>query len=348
MKTFLILSLALWTALLNNCSARSINNNILNSLAEEYQPLEDTYSSYKSFVGLISPHGGPKKGQARVNLDGAVITNITITQHWRNGNGTIDITAGGIGHDYVGYYFDISEDGYVYFETKIYSTDDVQQPNFQNTQQHDKMKHFLTKFNKEQFAVGDIIMEFAALGLYSPKNNSRSELYIFTFDKVVSSCFGESFWHSGEGNTEVSGGISESYLGFTTYIPSQVSGTYVYDCDYVEEESQILPKKRSLTPQTHADVGNSGFDFAQVYSSITSMYAALVSEFENYTIVDFNYNLDMKNGTGTMTADQGGVGYSFIEFLFNMDSTAYGSFTYNVVLKPNETSAVGNRDWIKN
>ncbi|XP_069682079.1 uncharacterized protein [Periplaneta americana] len=206
------------------------------------------------------------------------------------------------------------------------------------------MKHILTKFNREQFAMGGEIMEFTALGLYSPKTNSRNEFYYFTFDKVVSSCFGESFWHSGEGNTEVTGGISESYLGFTTYIPSQVSGTYIYDCYYVEEKSKILPKKRSLIPQAHVDVGNSGFDFAQVYSSISFQYLVTVSVYENYTIVDYNYNLDMKNGTGTMTVGQGGVGYYFIGFVFSIVPNSYGSYTFNLTLKPNETVSVENRE----
>ncbi|XP_069683203.1 uncharacterized protein [Periplaneta americana] len=347
MKVFLIMSLALWAVFVSDSSGHPTNI-VQNTTPIDNRPLGDTYPFSKIFVGAFMPIGGSKKGEARVNLDGTLITNITTTTDWLTGNGTLDIKAGGIGYDYVIFDYDIAADAQLYFETKIYSTEDIMRFGQSKSQEHDNM-YISTKFKEEMFVNPQEIIRFIAYGEYSSNNNSRTETYSFSFNKTVMHCIGQSMWYNGEGTTDITGGISDNYLQFTSHIPAQVTGYNSYTCYFVEGQYPVSSKKTSLTNYRHVNVHPYGqrsieFVLCQVYSSITPVDELTIVAFGNMIILDYKGGPEWKNGTGTITVDQGGVGNIFMEFGFHKDPYAFGSYKYNVTLYETEPLENEGRD----
>ncbi|XP_069682083.1 uncharacterized protein [Periplaneta americana] len=349
MKIFLILPLTLWAAFVSDSSGQPTNI-VQNKVPTENQPLGDTYPFSKIFIGDFLPIGGPKKGEARVNLDGTLIANITIMEEWFIGNGTLEIEAGGIGYDYVVFNYDIPADSQLYFEIKMYSTEDIVRFDHSKTQEHDNTQ-ISAKLKEQLLAEPEQIIRFIAYGEYSSNNKSRVETYSLSFDKTVMRCVGDSTWYNGEGNTDITGGISENYLQFTSHIPAQVTGYNSYSCYFVDGQYPVTPKKTNLAHHKFADVHphaerSSQLALCQWYSTIMPSDELAVVNFSNSVIMNYEGGPEWKNGTGTITVDQGGVGSSSIMFVFHKDPYAFGIYRYNVTLNETEPVTVVNRDWM--
>ncbi|XP_069683205.1 uncharacterized protein [Periplaneta americana] len=328
MKRLFIFLFTALAALLSECSAR----NILKS-----QAINDRQIPYsKMFAGSFLPSGGPKRGEARVNLNGSDIAKISTYPVGVSDNGTIEIKAGGVGYDYVVFGYDIPAETYVYFDTSIYSTEDIEQLDFSKSQKQDRT-YILSKLKEELSADPQLMMQFLAFGEYFPNNNSKTETYSFSFDnKFVKKCDGESRWNNGEGNTVVSGGISDNYLQFTSHVPAQVTGYNSYICQFADEQYPQSSRKRNFdrysSVHPHGD-NTSEIALSQWYSSIDPGDEFQRVTFVNATIVSYEGRPEWKNGTGTITIGMGGVGCEFIEFDFHMDPYAFGSFQYNITLE---------------
>ncbi|XP_069682084.1 uncharacterized protein [Periplaneta americana] len=348
MKVCIIL-LAFWAVFVSDSNGQ-LTNIVQNTAPIQNRPLGYIHPFSKIFVGTFLPIGGSKKGEAKVNLDGTLIANITIMEDWLIGNGTLDIKAGGIGYDYVVFDYDIPADSQLYFETKIYSTEDVINFNHSKPEEHDNT-YISSKFKEELFANPEEIIRFIVFGDYSSNNNSRTETYSFSFDKTVMSCLGESMWYNGEGNTDITGGISDNYLQFTSHIPAQVTGYNGYSCYFVDGQYPVSSKKINIAHYKFADVHphaerSSQLVLCQWYSTITPVDELTVVDFSNSVIVNYEGGPEWKNGTGTITVDQGGVGNSSIMFVFHKDPYAFGSYKYNVTLNETELLTAVNRDWM--
>ncbi|XP_069683204.1 uncharacterized protein [Periplaneta americana] len=153
------------------------------------------------------------------------------------------------------------------------------------------------------------------------------------------------------GYTDITGGISDNYLQFTSHIPAQVKGYNSYTCYFVDGQYPISSKKTNLAHYKLADVHShadrsSQLVLCQWYSTITPVDELTSVTFSNLVIVNYEGGPEWKNGTGTITVDQGGVGSSFMEFVFHKDPYAFGSYKYNVTLNDTETVGVVNRDWM--
>ncbi|XP_069682082.1 uncharacterized protein [Periplaneta americana] len=349
MKVFLILSLALWAVFASDSSGQ-LNNIVQNKVPTENQPLGDINPFSKIFIGDFLPIGGPKKGESRVNLDGTLIANITIMEEWFIGNGTLEIEAGGIGYDYVVFNYDIPADSQLYFEIKIYSTEDIVRFDHSKTQEHDNTQ-ISAKLKEQLLAEPEEIIRFIAYGDYSSNNKSRVETYSFSFDKTVHHCLGESSWYNGEGNTDVTGGISENYLQFTSHIPAQVTGFNSYKCYFVDGQYPVSSKKTNLAHYKLADVHPHGqksseLSLCQWYSSITPTDELTIVSFGTSVILSYEGGPEWRNGTGNIIVNQGGVGSTFIGFIMDKDPYAFGSYKYNLILNETEPVVAVNRDWM--
>jgi hypothetical protein len=331
----------------NNDRFEEFSEGIRNNFTEETQTgsnqrrttthkasAENTVMHSKLFVGKFFPSDEPKRGESRINMSASLIANISTTTEWYNGSGSVAVQSGGAGCNFVVFSYEIPAGVGLYLETEIYSVED-----YMKQEQYERFdSHLSTEFatclegrHKEQ---QNIEITFMAYGIYTSHSEFRTEIYSFSFDKVVQNCIGESIWYNGNGSTDVTGGIAERYFKFTSRIPTGVSGMDSYKCYFVRTMDPSVQVKR-LLPHSKVFAGDSyrnsktKYVLDQIYDTILPGSEAITWFFGNYSagIINVEGSAEWKSGTGVMTIIEGD---RYIELSLDNPAKAYGTYQCNI------------------
>lgn len=293
----------------------------------------------KLLIAKFFPSDKPKRGVSRVNMDVSVIANMSTITEWYNGNGSVDVQSGGTGYNFVTFSYNVPAGVGLYLETEIYSPEDFQKQEEYERFNSDLSQDFATclegRLKEEEVRKTEIT--FMVYGKYTGHKEFRTEVYSFSFDKVIQHCIGESIWYNGKGSTDITGGVAERYFEFTSHIPAKVSGMNSYKCYFVKEidlsmsVKKILPHSKVFGGEPQRNHGKE-FVYDQIYDTILPGTDAIMWLFGNYSagVVSVTGSAKWKSGTGAMTLTEGGVGDRYIELTLNSSSQAYGSYQYNI------------------
>jgi hypothetical protein len=294
----------------------------------------------KLLIAKFFPSDKPKKGVSRVIMDISLIANMSSITEWYNGNGSVEVQSGGVGSNYVVFGYDVPAGVGLYLETEIYSAEDYKKREGYERFNSDLSQDFATflerRIKKKRQQKTEIT--FMAYGTYTGHKELRTEMYSFSFNKVIQHCIGESIWYNGKGSTKVTGGIGDRYFEFTSHIPAKVSGMNSYKCYFVKEMDlsmtvkKILPHSKVFGGDSQRNLGKE-YVLNQIYDTILPGTDAIMWLFGNYSagIISVKGRTEWKSGTGAMTLTEGGVGDKYIELTLNNSSHAYGSYQYNIM-----------------